>query len=85
MSGDGPDLGERIVGYMMVVGGVLIALLSGACSASVLGASEPGSRSTVSLAAVAIFGGLPFLGGVGLVVGGAALLRRRRRPDQDVF
>ena len=85
MSRNGPDLGEQIIGYMMIAGGVLIALLSGACSISLLAA--PSSSASVSLGEmtmVAVFGGLPFCGGVGLVIGGLALLRRRK-ADRDVF
>ena len=93
MSGgtEGPDLDEQLSGYLLITGGILIALLSGACSLGVLttivslaSKGDAGSLAT-SLMVVGVFGGLPFLAGCAMVAGGRALLRRRKRPDTGAF
>jgi len=72
---------------LLVGAGVLIATLSGLCSLAVLAASfgqiigrSPGWDSTLLL--LLIFGGIPLLVGVGLLVLGLHLLRGANRPGR---
>lgn len=69
-------------GLLIAVGG-LIATLSGLCSLAVIGASYsavlkgPGVLGNLigGLLLVGVVGGVPFVLGVGLVIGGLAIIR----------
>lgn len=69
--------GRRILGYILLSVGVLIMLGSGGCSLLFL----LGGAGLDSLALVFVLGGIPFLIGLGLLVGGRHLLRKARAPS----
>ncbi len=79
MSRDQGDKDRRLGGYVLIVCGALVALLSGACSISALQPTPPDYPPSVAndLGIVMIFGGVPFLGGVCLIFAGFWMLRRK--------
>ncbi len=90
MSEEGHDALGRFVGGLILAVGLLIALLSGACTLAVAGPSllgvlrgESGAGGGIVLAL--IFGAAPFAGGVALVLLGWSIVRPRRRPKVQVF
>lgn len=79
---------QVFVGALLTAAGLLLATLSGLCSLSLLGpsvhavlqGSAPAGSLTSALVLVGLFGGLPFAGGVVLIVVGLRLIRRPRGP-----
>ena len=76
----------KLFGGILLAVGILIAGASGLCSLYMLGSealSPYGSpRQTLSmLPLVLMFGGIPFAAGVGLILGGRALIRSDRREE----
>jgi len=69
--------GRRIFGYILLSVGVLIMLGSGGCSLLFL----IGGAGLDGLVLVLILGGIPFLIGLGLLLGGRHLLRKGREPS----
>lgn len=78
---------RKLFGGVLLAVGVLIAGASGLCSIAVLvsGLAEQGGPDSILsfLPAVAIFGGIPLLGGVGLAVLGRSLIRSDSPPPSD--
>ena len=72
---------RQVFGGLILGCGILIAGLSGLCTLLVAGSTvfEPGSSGDVMtiLPAVLIFGGFPFVCGLGLFFAGRSLLRDR--------
>ena len=69
-------------GALMAIG-ILIATLSGLCSAGFLirlanGRGSSGQFNGAALMIVSVVGGIPFLGGVGMFFGGLTLVRSGR-------
>jgi hypothetical protein len=79
---------RRLFGGILLAVGILIAGLSGLCSLMVLFTSGEFSGFGM-LPAVALFGGIPFAGGVAMVFGGRHLLRQEQRIEpkdvKDIF
>ena len=70
---------KTLFGGLLMAIGLLIALLSGLCSAVFLAKLASGSEfSGAGLMIVAVVGGMPFLGGVGMFFGGLTLVRSAR-------
>lgn len=74
---------KTVFGGILLAAGILIAGASGLCSLYMLGSEalspygSPGQTlSMVPL--VLMFGGIPFAAGVGLILGGRALIRSDR-------
>ncbi len=68
----------KLLGGVLVLAGLVLAGVTGTASILVLmdrGATDKG----MDVALVAIFGGVPFLLGLGVLAGGIALLRIRGR------
>jgi hypothetical protein len=84
---------NRLLGGILIAIGILIAGASGLCSAWFLlfvigGESNNSASGLASLTVLVLFvGGLPFVGGIGMILAGRAVLRRNRpeRYDRDVF
>jgi len=80
---------EEILGGILLAVGILIAGLSGLCTLIVVGASMPGPGTqganlfTGMIPAALIFGGIPFLIGVGLFFLGRHLIRRAGAQTQS--
>jgi len=76
----------KFFGGLLMGLGILIATLSGLCSAFFLVTSFTGSGGEFSgpsmLPLIAVIGGLPFLSGVGLFFWGRWLLRRARERGE---
>ena len=76
----------KFFGGLLMALGILIATLSGLCSAFFLVTSFTGSggefSGTMILPFVAVLGGLPFLSGIGLFFWGRWLLRRARERGE---
>ncbi|MEO9131877.1 MAG: hypothetical protein ABI240_11780 [Sphingomonas sp.] len=78
----------KFFGGLLLAIGILIATLSGLCSAwfLVMTLSDTGSggefRGTGLLPFIAVIGGLPFLSGIGLFYWGRWLLRRARERGE---
>lgn len=72
----------RFFGGLLVVAGVLICLLSGLCSfvfgAVVIGEGGKGGDIAGLLVVIAIFGGIPFAGGLVSAIVGVGLYRASR-------
>jgi hypothetical protein len=72
---------RQVFGGLFLGCGILVAGLSGICTVIVAGTSlvDPGSSGDVMtiLPAVLIFGGFPFICGLGLFFAGRSLLRDR--------
>lgn len=78
---------KRVLGGILMAIGILIAGVSGLCSGFFL-VSMAGTRvgfgpDPVGLMLILLFGGLPFAGGVAMILGGRALTRRAREEDGD--
>jgi len=73
---------KTFFGGLLMAIGLLIAVLSGLCSAVFLTkfavGSGGGGFNGAGLMIVAVVGGLPFLGGVGMFFGGLTLVRSAR-------
>ena len=85
----------RFFGGLLIAAGLLIASLSGLCSLGLLAVSMDSSSGDdaaanliAGLKAAATFGGVPFLLGVALIVGGRAMMKpsteQRRAPPPTV-
>lgn len=73
----------KLFGGLLMVIGLLIATLSGLCSAGFLirlanGRGSGGQFNGAALMIVSVVGGIPFLGGVGMFFGGLTLVRSGR-------
>ena len=68
-------------GGLLLAAGVLIATLSGLCSLAFLAnfISEKDGNLVDMLEVAAVFGGPPLAVGVGLMIGGRAILKKARR------
>lgn len=79
---------KKLMGGILLAIGILIAGASGLCS-SVFLIGSLGSPGTLGiLPAVLLFGGPPFAAGVGLIVGGRALINSAKADEarnDDVF
>lgn len=80
----------KFFGGLLMAIGILIATLSGLCSAffllTMLTSSGGGEFSGVPmLMMIAVIGGLPFLSGVGLFYWGRWLLRLARERDEAAW
>ena len=81
----------KVFAALMIVSGLLMAGLSGLCTAAfslqALGtAIRSPDNNTGSLVIVCLVVGAPFIGGgVALVWGGLAMIRRPKEPPSDVF
>lgn len=75
---------KMLCGGILLAIGILIMGVSGLCSSVFLfsALTEPGSAEMLIL--VALFGGLPFAAGIGLLLGGRALIRSARE-DQERY
>lgn len=75
---------KMLCGGILLAVGILIMGASGLCCGvfflSALGSS--GSGGATLLPVVLLFGGLPFAGGIGLVLGGRALIRSAREDRE---
>jgi hypothetical protein len=84
---------KALLGGILMAIGILIAGASGLCSAwfflfVIGGASNNSASGFASLTVmVLLVGGLPFVGGIGMILAGRSVLRRSRpeRYDHDVF
>lgn len=83
---------RKLLGGLLLAVGVLVAGACGLCSGwfliATLTAPNGGDEASAMIALAAIVGGIPFMGGVGLVLAGRYLLRSRRpdyRPGDDTF
>lgn len=78
---------KLVFGGILIAIGILIAGVSGLCSGvflvSMIGSSLKYGIEPNGLVMVLIFGGLPFMAGVGLILAGRALVRRAREEDAD--
>ena len=72
---------KSVLGAIMMAFGILIAGISGLCSLTMFieELGSPQSIATDSVMLVLVFGGIPFLVGVALMVGGWFLLKTRER------
>lgn len=68
---------NRLLGGVLLAAGILIVGGSGVCSGMVL--FDAGGSHAVPM--VLFFGGIPFVAGVLLIVGGRALLRSAPRDE----
>lgn len=76
-------------GALLTAAGVLVAMLTGLCSLTMLAPSvravlhgtAPSSSLTPAFVLVGLFGGVPFMAGVAMVVAGLRLLRERPRES----
>jgi hypothetical protein len=93
-SSEQPSPVSRLFGILFLAAGVLIMGLSGLCSAGFLAAMlaqpSPGFSGLGMIPVVAIFGGIPFLLGLGSFLVGRLLFFGQRRkppppPDVDTF
>ena len=79
---------SKFFGGLLIAAGVLIATLSGLCSLGLVASSirtvlrgpAVATNLTMGLVVVAIFGGVPFLFGVAMVVGGRAMMKPSAAP-----
>ncbi|MCJ2184921.1 hypothetical protein MTR62_19850 [Novosphingobium sp. 1949] len=77
---------KALLGGLLMAIGILIAGASGLCSAALF-VSDLGSTAQM-LPLVLLFGGMPFLLGIGLTFGGRALIRAARANtaiEDDTF
>ena len=71
---------KTVFGGILMAVGILIAGASGLCSLYMIGMGAFGGGETLTLfPLVLLFGGIPFAAGVGLIIGGRALIRSERR------
>lgn len=73
---------KQVLGGILLAIGILIAGASGLCSLVMLFESGPYGGSGM-IVPVLIFGGIPFLIGAGMAVGGYALVRSARNERED--
>ena len=75
---------KSFFGGVLLAAGILIAGVSGLCSLVVLGmgVTEPSGLADV-LPMVLLFGGVPFLIGLGLFFLGRSMIRSARRDGQE--
>lgn len=66
---------RTLLGGILLAVGVLIACASGLCSLAILFGDGFGPNAMGMLPLVLLFGGVPFLVGVLMVLGGLALIR----------
>ena len=90
MSDPRPDTSGRFIGGLILAVGALVAFLSGACTltvgATVLGSMLRGQGGGgAGLVLVLIVGGVPFTGGVALMLLGWSMVRPPRKPRPEVF
>jgi hypothetical protein len=76
---------KTLIGGLMLAAGILIAGASGLCSLVIIvmgigSINEPGELMS-GLLMVTLVGGIPFLLGLGLFIGGRALIRSDRTED----
>jgi hypothetical protein len=82
---------KAVLGGILLAVGILIAGASGLCSLYVLASGFGGYGSAGQILSmiplVLMFGGIPFAAGVGLILGGRALIRSERKPPDygDTF
>lgn len=75
---------KGVFGGLLMAAGILIAGLSGLCTLLVVGGSLADTTSGEMgsmVMAVGIFGGIPFLIGLGLFLAGRSLIRSGRSAD----
>lgn len=75
---------KMLMGGILLAVGILIMGTSGLCSAVFLISAFGQSGSGELLPLVLLFGGLPFAAGVGLLLGGRALIRSAKE-DRDGY
>ncbi|HEU4969438.1 hypothetical protein [Sphingomonas sp.] len=77
---------KRLFGGILLAIGILIAGASGLCTLIFVGSStgQPNDLGPI-LPLALIFGGLPFLVGIGLIIGGRALLKSARMDDEGLY
>jgi hypothetical protein len=84
---DGDRIVARLFGAMLMIVGVLIVALAGLCSAAFLVTMgmNSGGLFFSNIGVVLLFGGVPIAMGVGLFIGGRALVDgpRRKPPKVD--
>jgi hypothetical protein len=68
---------KQVFGGILLAIGLIIALVSGLCCLAVFGDSPHLNSEDVTL--VLVIGGIPFVVGVGMAIGGWFLLRRETR------
>lgn len=78
---------NRIAGTVLLVIGVLVAGLSGLCTGAFLFDQASSGVSTLDAESgvwmlILLFGGLPFLFGAMLIIGGVLALRNARRQSR---
>ena len=80
-----PDLGRRLLAYILIAAGGLVTLLSGACTLTWLGFIAVSAAKSPASAAASVgpalfltlpFGGLPIAASVAMIVGRRSLLKR---------
>jgi hypothetical protein len=78
---------KRVLGGILLAIGILIAGVSGLCSGifviSMIGSIFTYGLDPDGLMLMLLFGGLPFMAGVGLILAGHALVRSARQEDAD--
>jgi hypothetical protein len=74
-----------LFGGLLLAVGLIVMLLSGLCSLAfwVMFLFEPGGFDLSLLFTPLLVGGIPFLMGFGLFVGGRALVREARRDEES--
>ena len=83
----GPGVAGWFFGCLLIAMGVLMALLCGGCTAifwiTALSSGDLSSAASM-LVLSALLGGVPALGGVGLIIAGWVILHPRRRPPPAI-
>lgn len=74
---------KQLFGGILLAIGILVAGASGLCSVAILFGSGEFTGFGM-LPAVAIFGGVPFAGGVAMAFGGRSLIRQAREARGDM-
>jgi hypothetical protein len=75
---------KTVAAGILLAVGILIAGASGLCSLYMMVSSMLAAGETLSdLLLVLLVGGIPFMVGVGLILGGRALIRSERRGAGD--
>jgi amino acid transporter len=78
---------RRLLGGICMAVGILIAGASGLCSMFIVIFTASKSDWTTNISMVLVFGGTPFMLGLGLFFAGRSLVRRTDQTpyDRDVF